>query len=98
MEIKVINIQAKEWFDKRYGNTYSSLGVRAYYDNNNSVYLHRPSRYGHDSTYYQETLQLMKEEGLIINEDEFTSLSNYCQDEDIILITNTEKVLRRKDL
>lgn len=50
-QIKTIDIQAKEWFDKSAGNSYFSAEVTINYGMKNQVNFYIPMTYGYDNHY-----------------------------------------------
>ncbi len=61
-DIKTIDVQAKEWFDKANGNSYFSTEITINLGLKNQVELEIPFTYGYDDYYRQEAFELIKEE------------------------------------
>jgi len=64
-QVKTIDIQAKEWFDKVNGNSYFSAKVTVNYGMENEQSFNLPFQYGYGSQYEQESFSELKKRGLI---------------------------------
>lgn len=51
MKIKTIDVQAKEWFDRTYGNSYFSMNVTVNYGMKNATTFYVPMQYGYGDHY-----------------------------------------------
>lgn len=50
-DVKAIEVIAKEWFDKTYGNSYFSANVHIEYKDNSTKTLYIPFQYGYGDHY-----------------------------------------------
>jgi len=55
--LKTIDISAKEWFDKTYGNSYYSARVTVNFGLKNETTIYLPFQYGHGDSYYYHALE-----------------------------------------
>lgn len=95
-EVKTIDLNAKEWFDKINGNSYFSATIALNYGLDNQVYLKVPFQYGYGEHY--ET-QCFKEIICFLNETiTINDLNESCRNKQIILRSHKEKNCRKKDL
>ncbi len=93
MKIKTIDINAREWFDRTYGNSYFSAQIDLNYGMKNKpndtdhVYdltIMLPFQYGYDNHYLYVAIQELVKRRLV-KADKGTSLWAYCQDNNVIL-------------
>ncbi|MBL4867483.1 MAG: hypothetical protein JKY67_14045 [Pseudomonadales bacterium] len=61
-DIKTIDVQAKEWFDKVNGNHYFSAIISINYGLKNSITLELPFQYGGGDHYRDEAFKVIKKE------------------------------------
>lgn len=92
--MKVLQIAGRRWFQKSYGNTYFTSAISI-----DGEYVHTiQQEYGYGQMYEQAAKDwLIETEHL----PEFLidhSLSIYCRENDIILISQAVDVQRQKDL
>lgn len=59
-QIKTIDIQAKEWFDKVNGNSYFSAEVTINYGMKNQVNFYIPMNYGYGDSYRYKAFEEIK--------------------------------------
>lgn len=92
--IKTIDIQAKEWFDKVNGNSYFSAIVTVNFGLEDEKSVNVPFQNGYDDGYKYESLRQLQTDGLL-PDGPIYSPSRYCQDNNIALraskITNCTK-------
>jgi len=100
LQIKTIDIQAKEWFDRTYGNSYFSANITINYGMKTQKTIFLPFQYGYGS-YYQESagkellkLKLVKKDA----NSTFFSLWKYCEDNKIILRTSKRENCLKREL
>ena len=93
MEIKTIDVSAREWFDKINGNSYHSAQIII----NNDAVLYVPLTYGYDDHYLQSALEILQEE-YIIAKDYTGSLSRYCFDNNINLDYRIQRKCLKRDV
>ena len=96
--METIEIQAKEWFDKTYGNSYFS--ARVYIDDQQVAIL--PFQYGYGDHYIDIANQYLIKNDLIKGERHsngvWPSLWRYCEDHKIKLITFKQEKCLKRDL
>lgn len=97
MKIKTIDIQAKEWFDKTYGNSYFSAQVTINYGLKSAVSWGLPYQYGYGEQYIHEAFKSIRKK-LNIKVDEHTQLWRYCEENKIILRTSKQTGCKKKEL
>ena len=91
--INVIDIHAKEWFDKIYGNSYFCATITL--NNKETIYI--PFQYGYGQSYIQESKRVLTELNKISPSDG-TPLSVYCRDENIILNATIRTNCKKREL
>ena len=64
-QLKTIDIEAKEWRDKIYGNSYFSSDVTLNYGMNNEKVIKLPFQYGYGDQYKYEALRELVKEKLL---------------------------------
>ena len=93
-----IDIQAKEWFDKKYGNSYFSAAVNV--DGVNVITI--PFEYGYGDHYIDRANQELIKQGFIEGERHsngvWPSLWRYCEENNIILNTSKQENCYKKEL
>lgn len=89
MEVKTIDVRAKEWRDKVYGNTYFSAQISVNYGMEDEKEFQIPFQYGDGRNGEFAALKLLEEKG-VLPMGEFRGLWN-VKERGIILRTYTEK-------
>lgn len=74
-KIQSIDVIAKRWFQKSYGNTYHRVRV---FVNGQEIGTSKIT-YGYGDHYVQTAMALLKEQGFIKDADEMTPLWSYCR-------------------
>lgn len=92
MKIKHINVVAKEWIHKIYGNVYFSALI--YVDDRGPIYIE--PQYGHGDHYLDVALGKLKELNFIPVDT--GQLWRYCEDNNIKFNYNKWEVKRERDL
>ncbi len=87
MNIKTIDINAKEWFDKVNGNSYFSAEVILDYGTREERILKLPFQYGYGEQYTHEGFKVIKQ---FLSIEYKRTLWQYCKDKDIILRTSKQ--------
>ena len=83
-QIKTIDINAKEWFDRINGNSYFAGTVTTDYGTTDEKRYVLPFQYGYGSQYEWEAARLLEEAGVIQNRG-VKSPSQFYRDNGIIL-------------
>ena len=96
MEIKTIDIQAKEWFDKVNGNSYFAGTITLNYGTETEETFFLPFQYGYGSSYEHEAKAILT----LFNKisPDYESLYNYCKRVGIILRKNIQRNCLKRDL
>ncbi len=100
MKIKTIDIQAKEWFDKTYGNSYFSAIVTVNYGLPTVKTILLPFQYGYGSHYQDMAGKALLKEKLVKQDknDTYFSLWRYCEAKKIILRCSKQENCKKRDL
>ena len=61
-QIKTIDVNAKEWFDKINGNSYFSMNITVNFGKKNEVSFYVPMQYGYGSHYMHQAFKAIKKE------------------------------------
>lgn len=101
MNIKTIDVNAKEWFDKVNGNSYFSATVTIDYGMETEKEYKLPFQYGYGDQYIWATTDLLSEKEILpkhFNKVTNESLWRYCKDNNIILRTNIQTGCLKREL
>ena len=96
-QMKTIDINAKEWFDKINGNSYFAGTITINYGMKNEETFLMPFQYGYGSSYEQEAKKILTEFNKI-SSDWFQSLYTYCKDNNIILRSSIKRKSLKREL
>lgn len=96
-EIKTIDVNAKEWFDKVNGNSYFSCKVIINMSMDNEKILLIPFQYGYGNQFEYAAFKKLKEVG-IFSKKEYFALFRACEENKIILRTHKEVNCKKRDL
>lgn len=100
--LKTIDIQAYEWFDKVYGNSYFAAIVTTNFGLSDQKQIKLPLQYGYGDHYIDMAKMELHEQGFINLEKygngSMESLWSYCRDNGIILRTSKQKNCLKRDL
>ena len=97
-DIKAINIQAREWFDRLNGNSYFSAIVEVYNRKNEKTVLKVPFQYGYGSHFEYVALDTIKEFLNCFKKSGFSGLGRLCRENNIILISNKNENCTKTEL
>lgn len=100
MNIKTIDINGLEWFDKINGNSYFSARVIIDYKLPTEKTVLVPFQYGYGDSYIQESFAALESAGIITDRIYYQnggseSLSMYLSRKNIILRTNKSTALKK---
>lgn len=102
MNIKTIDIQANEWYDKVNGNSYFSAIITLNYGMKTEKHFCLPFQYGYGDHYIDVCHRKLIELNYINNEGyknaSYTPLWQYTRDNNIILRTNKKENCLKKEL
>lgn len=96
-QMKTIDINAKEWFDKINGNSYFAGTITINYGMKKEETFLMPFQYGYGSSYEQEAKKILTEFNKI-SSDWFKSLYTYCKDNNIILRSSIKRKSLKREL
>jgi hypothetical protein len=95
MTIKTIDINAKTWFDKTYGNSYFAAIVTIDYSLPTEQTIKIPFTYGYGSYYEQKAKEVMQKMELMPAN---ISLWEHCQNNGIVLRSHNQKNCLKREL
>lgn len=103
MDIKTIDVTAKEWFDKVNGNSYFSAHIVLNYGMPDEKTIALPFQYGYGDQYRSEAFRELMQSGVITDGIKHANgstegLWQYCDRHKIILRTNKIENCRKKEL
>jgi len=87
-KIHTIDITAREWFDRTYGNSYFSGFMTVNYSLPSEANFYLRFQYGYGSQYIDESKNILIKHGYIPKERELCALWRYCQENNIVLRTH----------
>ena len=97
--IKTIDINAKEWFDKTYGNSYFSAKIVINYGLKSQKTLYVPFQYGYGSHIEHVSFQKIKKEiNKKILKNSGTSLWTFCSKNNILKRVNIQENCKKREL
>lgn len=96
--IKTIDIQAKKWFQRLYGNTYFTAEITVNFDMESEQSISLPFQYGFGNHFEDVARNELVERGLVTKTTDYDSLHSICHDMGIILRSSSHDVKRKKDL
>jgi len=91
-----IDINAKEWFDKRNGNSYFCGIITLNYGMKNEETFLMPYQYGYGSEYENEAKGVLTFANKI--SPNYETLYTYCKRENIILRSNIKRGCKKSEL
>lgn len=92
-QVKTIDVNAKQWFDKVNGNSYFSAEVVINYGQTDAETIILPFQYGYGEAYIYTALSKLKEAGYITADN-----TAHLRDNGIILRTNKQKNCKKREL
>jgi len=95
--LQSIEIKAKEWFDKYYGNSYFCARIITNKGHRDQEIFELPYQYGYGTQYVQEAKKLLTEFNKISGTDG-ESLSSYCRENSIQLDTSIKTNCKKRDV
>lgn len=98
MKIKTIDIQAKEWFDKTYGNSYFSANVTLNYGMKTEKSIYLPFQYGYGSHYIDMAFKALQKQKIIKTTESNEAFWRFCERNKIILRTSKKENCLKRDL
>ena len=94
--MKTIDINAKEWFDKTFGNSYFAGTITLNYGTETEEIFLLPFQYGYGDEYEHEAKAVLTQFNKI--SPDYESLYNYCKRVGIILRSNIQRNCLKRDL
>ena len=98
MQVKTIDVNAKEWFDKLNGNSYFSAKVTINYGSKSASYIYLPFQYGYGDHYRDMAFRELINRGIIKNAGERVSHWQYYKDNNIIARHSKQEDCKKKEL
>lgn len=96
IEIKTIDITAKQWFDKINGNSYFSAQITLNFGTYTAVTIPVPFQYGYGDSYQYEAFKQLQKLGYIDPSEKGLSAWRYYENKSIVVRnTKIEKCLKR---
>lgn len=96
-QVKTIDIQAKEWFDKVNGNSYFSARVTLNFGMKDETTIYLPFQYGYGSQYEQQAREELRKLNIFTPTDKWQGLGEWCREAGVILRrTKEDKCLKRE--
>lgn len=95
-QVKTIDINAKEWFDKVNGNSYFSALVTVNYGMENEQTIKLPFQYGYGEHYVDIAARFLSNAGLI--PVTYEVLWRYCSENNIVLRKSKHENCLKRDL
>jgi len=96
-DIRTIDVNAKEWFDKVNGNSYFSGVITVNFGMDNAREYIMPFQYGYGDYFMQEAKSRLVEHNEISIEHN-GALWSFCKDNDIILRYNKQTGCKKREL
>lgn len=97
MKIKTVDVQAKEWFDQVYGNSYFGAVVTINYGSEDERDIKLPFQYGYGDHYQDMAFKAIIKSGLITDAEENESPWRYYERKGIIVRhSKEERCLQRE--
>ena len=96
--LKTIDIQAYEWFDKVNGNCYFAAIVTLNFGMSDQTEFRLPYQYGYWDHYIDMATQELIKRDFIKLDHPHDALWIYCKDHNIILRTSKQKNCKKRDL
>ena len=91
--INCINVTAKEWFDKKNGNSYFSADVQVIFHNKEVKNLKIPFTYGYGDYYIFESLEILKKNSICYFDNTYS-----LRGAGIIFISNIQRGCKKSEL
>ena len=91
--IKTLDIQAKEWFDRTYGNSYFSAQVTINFGMKDERVVYVPFQYGYGDAYVTKSYEQLQKDGILPNDQ--TIYWKWFEDNNIIVRHSKRDALKR---
>ena len=92
-ELKTVDVEALEWFDKANGNSYFAAIVTLNYGMDNQETIRLPFQYGYGMAFEYEAIKAICENLAITCNN---SLYSWCKNRGIILRSRKDKATKRE--
>jgi hypothetical protein len=96
-DLKTIDVNAKEWFDKANGNSYFSGTITLNFGMDDAEQMEMPFQYGYGDHYVDMAKCQMTEHNKI-SPKLMQPLWRYCEENDIILRNNIQRDCLKRDV
>lgn len=97
-EVKTIDINAKEWFDKVNGNSYWSAQATINFGMPDSKTIYVPFQYGYGDHYASATIEQLQKDGILPDNETIYSPSRWCRENGIIYRSQKQENCRQRDV
>lgn len=97
-KIESIDLHAKEWFDRTYGNSYFTAVATVNFGLPSVADVCIPFQYGYGSHYETEAMAALVAKGYLPDEAAGNPMAIYCRDHGIILRSSKETGCRKRDV
>lgn len=94
LQIKTIDIEAKEWFDKVNGNSYFAGIITVDFGMPTEKQFKMPYQYGYGDCYRSEAIKTLKENNYLPKDFSYS----YFQDNGIIIRSSIQKNCKKSEL
>lgn len=95
--MKTLDIQAKEWFDKKNGNSYFAAVITLDYGTDKEKTFILPFQYGYGNQYEHEAKAVLTEHNQV-SCGYGQSLSRYCQENNIEFNSSIQRDCKQREL
>ena len=96
--MKTVDVNAKEWFDRTYGNSYFSMNVTVDYGMETESTFYVQMQYGYGDHYRDMAFKELQKRGFIPEQQPMTSGWVYYRDNGIIARHHKQENCKKRDL
>lgn len=97
-DIKTVDVDVKEWFDRVNGNSYFAGSVTTNYGMEDQKTNLIPFQYGYGDHYRHIAFKVLQDMGLIPKQDDMAIYWRYYEENGIIARHNKQENCRKRDL
>lgn len=98
LQVKTIDINAKEWFDKVNGNSYWSAQVTINFGMPDAKTIYVPFQYGYGTAYEFDSIRQLQMDGIIPNDVTIYAPWSFCEENNIIYRAQKQDNCRKRDV
>ena len=85
IDIKTIDLKAKQWFDKVNGNSYFSAQATINFGMSDEKTVYMPFQYGYGDSYLSAAIHQLQTDDILPNDETIYSFTMWCRENNIIL-------------